>query len=176
MILYFFIEVYQFGDKFRVFLSDIKYHIVQKSQRAIVNHSICLILIGLLRSLWSDHRALLIYLEERLGMKKCRQKHGGFWPLLTPYGSSAYRYLPLTNRDPELLRRPSPPWFLQKTLWLGCFRGKIKEKIGFFSLVDASICKNNVEMFLLAGKNLETFNFISFYWLSLHFDSQSLQK
>ena len=109
-------------------------------------------------------------------MKKCRQKHGGFWPLLTPYGSSAYRYLPLTNRDPELLRRPSPPWFLQKTLWLGCFRGKIKEKIGFFSLVDASICKNNVEMFLLAGKNLETFNFIPFYWLSLHFDSQSLQK
>ena len=109
-------------------------------------------------------------------MKKCRQKHGGFWPLLTPYGSSAYRYLPLTNRDPELLRRPSPPWFLQKTLWLGCFRGKNQRKNRVFSLVDASICKNNVEMFLLEGKNLETFNFISFYWLSLHFDSQSLQK
>ena len=33
-----------------------------------------------------------------------------------------------------------------------------------------------MEMFFLAGKTLETFNFISFYWLSLHFDSQSLQK
>ena len=65
-------------------------------------------------------------------MKKCRQKHGGFWPLLTPYGSSAYRYLPLTNRNPELLKRPSPPWLLQKNLWLGCFREKIKDKIGFF--------------------------------------------
>ena len=69
-------------------------------------------------------------------MKKCRQKHGGFWPLLTPCGSSAYRYLPLTNRDPELLKRPSPqpspPWLLQKNLWLGCFREKIKDKIGFF--------------------------------------------
>ena len=42
--------------------------------------------------------------------------------------------------------------------------------------MNARICKNNVEMFLLAGKTLETFNFISFYWLSLHFDSQSLQK
>ena len=45
---------------------------------------------------------------------------------------SAYRYLPLTNRDPELLKRPSPPWLLQKNLWLGCFREKIKDKIGFF--------------------------------------------
>ena len=105
-------------------------------------------------------------------MKKCRQKHGGFWPLLTPYGSSAYRYLPLTNRDPELLRRPSPPCFLQKTFMAWLFSGKkIKDKIGFFSLVDARICKNNVKMFLLAGKNLETFNFVPFYWLSLHFDS-----
>ena len=58
--------------------------------------------------------------------------------------------------------------------WL--FSGKKSKKNRVFSLVDASICKNNVEMFLLAGKNLETFNFISFYWLSLHFDSQSLQK
>ena len=42
--------------------------------------------------------------------------------------------------------------------------------------MNARICKNNVGMFLLAGKTLETFSFISFYWLSLHFDSQSLQK
>ena len=87
------------------------------------------------------------------------------------YGSSAYRYLPLTNRDPELLRRPSPPWLLQKNFMFRCFREKIKDKIACFSLVNARICKNNVEMFLLAGKTLETFNFISFYWLSLHFDS-----
>ena len=39
--------------------------------------------------------------------------------------------------------------------------------------MNARICQNNVEMFLLAGKNLETFNFISFYLPSLHFDSQS---
>ena len=110
-------------------------------------------------------------------MKKCRQKHGGFWSLLTPYGSSAYRYLPLTNGDPELLRRPSPT-VLQKSFMakLVVFGKKIKDKIAFFGLVDARICKNNVELFLLAGKNVETFNFISFYWLSLHFDSQSLQK
>ena len=105
-------------------------------------------------------------------MKKCRQKHGGFWPLLTPYGSSAYRYLPLTNRDPEPLKIPSPPCFLQKSFYgLVVFGKKIKDKLGCFPLVDARICKNNVEMFLLAGKTLETFNFIPFYWLSLHFDS-----
>ena len=66
-------------------------------------------------------------------MKKCRQKDGGFWPLLTPYGSSAYRYLPLINRDPELLKRPSPSWFLQKTFMAWLFSGKkIKDKIAFF--------------------------------------------
>ena len=98
-------------------------------------------------------------------MKKCRQKHGGFWPLLTPYGSSAYRYLPLTNCDPELLKRPSPPCFFAKNFYgLVVFGKKIKDKIGFFSLLDARICKNNVEMFLLEGKNLETFNFIPFYF------------
>ena len=31
---------------------------------------------------------LLIYLEERLGMKKCRQKDGGFWPLILKILSS----------------------------------------------------------------------------------------
>ena len=61
-------------------------------------------------------------------MKKCRQKHGRFWSLLTPYGCSAYRYLPLTNRDPELLRRPSAPWFLQKSFMAWLFSGK-KSKI-----------------------------------------------
>ena len=57
-------------------------------------------------------------------MKKCRQKHGGFWPLLTPYGSSAYRYLPLTNRDPELLKRPSPPLAFAKKFMAWLFSGK----------------------------------------------------
>ena len=61
-------------------------------------------------------------------MKKCRQKDGGFWPLLTPYGSSAYRYLPLTNRDPELLKRPSPPCSLQKTFMAWLFSGKNQRK------------------------------------------------
>ena len=65
-------------------------------------------------------------------MKKRRQKHGGFWPLLTPYGSSAYRYLPLTSRDPELLKRPSPPWFFAKSFLARLFSKKIEEKIGFF--------------------------------------------
>ena len=52
--------------------------------------------------------------------------------------------------------------------------GKSKKK-KFFSLVDAKTCKNIVEMFFLSGKTLETFNFISFYLLRLHFDSPSLQ-
>ena len=46
----------------------------------------------------------------------------------------------------------SPPVFLQKVLWLGCFRGKNRRKNSFFLLVDARVCKNNVEMFILAGK------------------------
>ena len=61
-------------------------------------------------------------------MKKCRQKDGGFWPLLTPYGSSAYRYLPLTNRDPELLRRPSPPCFFAKSFMAWLLLGKKSKK------------------------------------------------
>ena len=70
----------------------------------------------------------------------------------------------------------APLAFAKKFYVLVVFREKIKDKIAFFSLVNARICENNVEMFLLAGKTLETFNFISFYLLSLHFDSQSLQK
>ena len=74
-----------------------------------------------------------MYLEERLGTKKCRKKDGGFWPLLTPYGSSAYRYLPLTNRDPELLKNLRPPPVFAKTFYgLVVFREKIEDKIGFF--------------------------------------------
>ena len=69
-------------------------------------------------------------------MKKCRQKDGGFWPLLTPYGSSAYRYLPLTNRDPELLKRQkktfAPLSFAKKFYGLVVFEEKIKDKIDFF--------------------------------------------
>ena len=51
-------------------------------------------------------------------MKKCRQKHGGFRPLLTPHGAYGYRYLPLTNRDAKLLTKsfPPPPWFVPKKL------------------------------------------------------------
>ena len=60
----------------------------------------------------------------------------------------------------------APLAFAKNFYGLVVCRKNIKGKIGFFSLVDARICKNNVEMFLLAGKNLETFDFISFYWLS----------
>ena len=38
-------------------------------------------------------------------MKKCRQKHGGFWALLTPLGTYGNRYLPLTNRDAIFLTK-----------------------------------------------------------------------
>ena len=65
----------------------------------------------------------------------------------------------------------APLFFAKNFYGLVVFGKKIKDKLGCFSLVDARICKNNVEIFLLAGKNLETFNFIPFYWLSLHFDS-----
>ena len=37
-------------------------------------------------------------LEERLGMKKCRQKHGGFLAFSQATGIC---YLPLTNRVPS---------------------------------------------------------------------------
>ena len=95
------------------------------------------------------------------------------WRILAFADAIWFRHLPLTNRDPELLKRPSPPWFLQKSFITWLFSGKNQTKSRLFSLVNARICQNNVEMFLLAGKNLETFNFISFYLPSLHFDSQS---
>ena len=47
-------------------------------------------------------------------MKKCRQKHGGFGPLLTPHGTYSYRYLPLTNRDAMLLTKSFPPGLCKK--------------------------------------------------------------
>ena len=65
-------------------------------------------------------------------MKKCRQKHGGFWALLTPLGTYGYRYLPLTNRDAMLLTKSFTP---------------------LVSLVDVGTCKNNEKMFLLTGKS-----------------------
>ena len=45
-------------------------------------------------------------------------------------------------------------------------RCNLYRKSHFFSLMDARICKNNLEMFLLEGKTLETLNFLSFYWLT----------
>ena len=54
---------------------------------------------------------------------------------------------------------PSPPWFLQKKLWLSCFQNKIFMKNSFFSLVDGGTWKNNEKMFLLTGKSCETFKF-----------------
>ena len=47
--------------------------------------------------------------------KKCRQKHGGFQHLLTPYGSSGSGYLPLTNRDPTIKIKSFTPHKTLKT-------------------------------------------------------------
>ena len=65
-------------------------------------------------------------------MKKCRQKHGGFWALLTPLGTYGYWYLPLTNRDALLLTKSFAPLVFAKNLWLSCFRDKVFEKNLFF--------------------------------------------
>ena len=92
-------------------------------------------------------------LEERLGMKKCRQKHGGFWALLTPLGTYDYWYLPLTNRDAMLLTKSFTPLVFAKKIWLFCFRDKVFEKNLFFSLVDVGTCENNEKIFLLTGKS-----------------------
>ena len=86
-------------------------------------------------------------------MKKCRQKHGGFRPLLTPHGTYGYRYLPLTNRDALLLTKSFPPGFSKKIYGFLVFGTKSSRKIFSFSLVDVGTCKNNEKMFLLTGKS-----------------------
>ena len=65
--------------------------------------------------------------------KKCRQKHGGFQHLLTPYGSSGSGYLPLTNRDPTIKIKSFTPQFFCTIFYL-FFRllnllSKIVEKV-----------------------------------------------
>ena len=85
-------------------------------------------------------------------MKKCRQKHGGFWALLTPLGTYGYRYLPLTNRDAMLLTKSFTPLVFAKKFMAFLFSGQsLREKS--FSLVDVGTCKNNEKMFLLTGKS-----------------------
>ena len=87
-------------------------------------------------------------------MKKCRQKHGGFWALLTPHGTYGYRYLPLTNRDAMLLTKSfAPPGFCKKIYGFLVSGTKSSRKIFSFSLVDIGTCKNNEKMFLLTGKS-----------------------
>ena len=104
--------------------------------------------------LQSNRTELYHSLEERLGMKKCRQKHGGFRPLLTPYGTYGYRYLPLTNRDAMLLTKSFAPLvFSKKNYGFLVFGTKSSRKIFSFSLVDIGTCKNNEIMFLLTGKS-----------------------
>ena len=74
-------------------------------------------------------------LEERLGMKKCRQKHGGFWALLTPLGTYGYRYLPLTNRDAMLLTKSFAPLVFAKKFMAFLFSGQsLREKSFLFRL------------------------------------------
>ena len=83
--------------------------------------------------------------------------------MLTPYGSSVQVFTTDQPRSRAFKKTFAPLFFAKNFYGLVVFGKKIKDKIGCFSLVDARICKNNVEMFLLAGKNLETFNFIPFY-------------
>ena len=74
-------------------------------------------------------------LEERLGMKKCRQKHGGFWALLTPLGTYGYRYLPLTNHDAILLTKSFTPLVFAKKFMAFLFSGQsLREKCFLFRL------------------------------------------
>ncbi len=65
--------------------------------------------------------------------KKCPQKHGGFRPLLTPYGSSGSGYLPLTNRDPTIKIKSFTPQFFCTIFylffWLLNLLSKIVEKV-----------------------------------------------
>ena len=70
-------------------------------------------------------------------MKKCRQKHGGYRPLLTPHGTYGYRYLPLTNRDAMLLTKSfaPPPLVFAKKFMAFLFSGQsLQEKSFLFRL------------------------------------------
>ena len=68
-------------------------------------------------------------------MKKCRQKHGGFWALLTPLGTYGYRYLPLTNRDAILLTKSFTPLVFAKKIMAFLFSGQsLREKSFLFRL------------------------------------------
>ena len=103
---------------------------------------------------WTSPTELYYFLEEQLAIKKCRQKHGGFWPLLTPHGTYGYRYLPLTNRNAMLLTKSFAPLvFAKKIYGFLVFGTKSSRKIFSFSLVDTGTCKNNEKMFLLTDKS-----------------------
>ena len=78
------------------------------------------------------------------------------WRHMVPSATGIYHW-PTAMRC--FWQRPSPPWFLQKKLWLSCFQNKIFMKNSFFSLVDGGTWKNNEKMFLLTGKSCETFKF-----------------
>ena len=68
-------------------------------------------------------------------MKKCRQKHGGFWALLTPLGTYGYKYLPLTNRDAMLLTKSFAPLVFAKKFMAFLFSGQsLREKSFLFRL------------------------------------------
>ena len=68
-------------------------------------------------------------------MKKCRQKHSGFRPLLTPHGTYGYRYLPMTNHDAKLLTKSFPPGFYKEIYGFLLFSGQnLREKSFLFRL------------------------------------------
>ena len=58
-------------------------------------------------------------LEEVLGEKKCPQKHGGSDAISMTANTLSSWYLPLTNRDPKLLRMSFTPLvFTQNIVFL----------------------------------------------------------
>ena len=111
----------------------------QKVLQQAVQISICQWLISAFADAKSTppvpNTELYYSLEERLGMKKCRQKHGGFWALLTPLGTYGYRYLPLTNRDAILLTKSFTPLVFAKKFMAFLFSGQsLREKSFLFRL------------------------------------------
>ena len=74
-------------------------------------------------------------------MKKCRQKHGGFWALLTPLGTYGYRYLPLTNRDAILLTKSFTPLVFAKKFMAFLFSEQNLHEKFFFRLLTEELKK-----------------------------------
>ena len=109
-------------------------------------------------------------------MKKCRQKT---WLRILAFTDAIwFRRLQIFTTD-----QPLSPAFKKTFAFLVYAKnffglvvfGKKAKKKQFYSLVGARIFKNNLEIIVLAGKILEAFNFISFFWVSMHFHFQFIE-